>query len=335
MIYLDTISFEDKETLHFFSHGDTSDIPYFSHEPNVTQYYQKISDFQFRDIININSLCRPGSFEILEEYIKRRQQNYINTQHTAILNETCGLIIYRQQIEKLIKTHSDFTDSKAELFRKAFGKKNSNEIEYFSKEFQKSVKQIKGEKEIEIFLNTLNDAAEHMFDYDYALKKSKEIYLHAYFKVHHPETYAVNLSDISSRIAIFSEYNIDIKNDYITFKKQMVERFGEFYEKQSLLVIERAVNLIKEGLSETALEQGKFAYSLSQYQEESYHTIYILFILAQLCIDTDKFAMAKKYCDIIREKLDPKESDYNEDNAQLMFMYEIIKTEGWKEDLDD
>ena len=56
--------------------------------------------------------------------MKRKNQIIGHPTLKTVLNETYGVIIYQEQVMQIAQTLSNFSASKADILRKAMGKKN-------------------------------------------------------------------------------------------------------------------------------------------------------------------------------------------------------------------
>lgn len=126
------------------------------------------------------------------------------------------------------------------------------------------------------------------------------------------------------------ENEINIKDDFFTFRNKLIEKKGEFYAEQSDLFFERAVYFAERGFPLSAISDAKFAYSLAQYQPENYRIIYLIGFLCQIHLDNDFIKKAKAYCDLGFQLLDEESPDYEDDYKAFSELRDIIKGEDWK-----
>ncbi len=90
---------------------------------------KKLAPQNFDDIVALLSLNRPGPIYsgIADEYIRRRHGGSVMRDEFGldkILGETYGMIIYQEQVMKIAMEIADFSESQADLFRKAISKKD-------------------------------------------------------------------------------------------------------------------------------------------------------------------------------------------------------------------
>ena len=91
------------------------------------------------DISLCSALYRPGPMQNIKTFVARRNQTekieYIDLKNKAILARTYGIIVYQEQVIKLVQNIAHFSASEADLFRRIIAKKHSNELENFKKLF--------------------------------------------------------------------------------------------------------------------------------------------------------------------------------------------------------
>jgi len=123
----------------------------------------------------------------------------------------------------------------------------------------------------------------------------------------------------------------DIEADFITFREQIIEEFGNANLEQTMLFFERAVAQANKDLLYSAIADAQTAYTFSQFNDE-YRIVYLIGFLSQLHIDTEDFKTARKYCELGYKMLDPDDSDYVDDKAKFDELKDIIDSESWKDD---
>lgn len=127
-----------------------------------------------------------------------------------------------------------------------------------------------------------------------------------------------------------SPSQIDIKDDFYTFRNNVIDEFGDFYTEQTEIFFERAVYFAEKGFPLNAIADAKFAFALSNYQSDDYRTIYLIGFLCQIHLDNNFIEKAKSYCDLGFKILDKESSYYENDFKSFTELREIIKGEDWK-----
>lgn len=99
----------------------------------------KIKPDRFEDLIAIVSLYRPGPMDNIPTYINRKQNKesyeYIHKDLKDILDETYGIMVYQEQVMLIAQRLAGFSLAKADLLRRAMGKKIQSEMDAQREEF--------------------------------------------------------------------------------------------------------------------------------------------------------------------------------------------------------
>ncbi|MDD5584401.1 MAG: DNA polymerase III subunit alpha, partial [Candidatus Omnitrophica bacterium] len=122
------IPMEDKKAFSLLAHGDT--IGVFQLESRgMRDILNKLVPTQFEDLIAVLALYRPGPLGsgMVEDFIERKNGHktvvYTHPKLAPILKETCGIILYQEQTMQIVSQLAGFSLSRADLLRKAIGKK--------------------------------------------------------------------------------------------------------------------------------------------------------------------------------------------------------------------
>src|SRR5207302_4440605 len=85
------------------------------------------------------ALYRPGPMEHIPAFIEskfgRRAATYIDERMRPILEETYGIIVYQDQVLKLVQALAGFSLGKADVLRRAMGKKDAKAMADMKVEF--------------------------------------------------------------------------------------------------------------------------------------------------------------------------------------------------------
>jgi len=92
----------------------------------------KMQPKTFENIVAAISLYRPGPMEYIDDYIDRlhnlKPVEYRHESLRPILEETLGIIVYQEQIIRVLTDLAGYTASEADLVRRAVGKKKAKEL---------------------------------------------------------------------------------------------------------------------------------------------------------------------------------------------------------------
>jgi DNA polymerase-3 subunit alpha len=122
------IPLDDKKTFSLLTKGNT--IGVFQLESRgMREILQKIHPSKFEDLVAVLALYRPGPLGsgMVDDFINRKQGrrniSYIHPKLEPILKKTYGIILYQEQIMQIVSTLAGFDMARADLLRKAIGKK--------------------------------------------------------------------------------------------------------------------------------------------------------------------------------------------------------------------
>jgi DNA polymerase-3 subunit alpha len=128
---LETIPIDDESIYEILSRGDVMGL--FQVEgAGMRRVLMKMQPTRFEHIIATISLYRPGPMEYIDDYIDRMHgRKPVEYHHPAlepILNETYAIIVYQEQIIRILTDIAGYAASEADLMRRAVGKKKKKEL---------------------------------------------------------------------------------------------------------------------------------------------------------------------------------------------------------------
>ncbi len=125
-IDINNVPLDDAETYELFCNGETVGIFQFE-SSGMREYLRKLKPQVFEDLIAMNALYRPGPMEWIDDFIQRKhglkQIAYLHPRLEPILRETYGIIVYQEQVMRIASELAGFSMGKADLLRRAMGKK--------------------------------------------------------------------------------------------------------------------------------------------------------------------------------------------------------------------
>ncbi|MFQ5602035.1 MAG: DNA polymerase III subunit alpha [bacterium] len=124
---INKIDLEDPNVYEIFSRGETVGIFQFE-SSGMREYLRKLRPQAFEDLIAMNALYRPGPMDWIDDFIQRRNGQkkieYVHPMLEPILKETYGIIVYQEQVMRIASALAGFSMGKADLLRRAMGKKD-------------------------------------------------------------------------------------------------------------------------------------------------------------------------------------------------------------------
>lgn len=172
--------------------------------------------FQIQSVEHITALValyRPGPMDLIPDFIRRRHGEVkIKYEHPLleqISKETYGILIYQEQVMQATQLLAGYSLGKADLLRRAMGKKKVEEMAKQRKLFVagcKEVNNIPADKANHIF-DLLEKFAGYGFNKSHAAAYAIVAYQTAYLKANHPvEFYCAMMTNDMADTAKLSEY---------------------------------------------------------------------------------------------------------------------------------
>jgi len=242
---MNTISYEDIKTFELYQKGET--IGTFQFEsPGMRQYLKDLKPTVLEDLIAMNALYRPGPMEFIPMFIRRKfGQEPVVYPHPwleDILRDTYGIMVYQEQIMQTAQIIGGFSLGKADILRRAMGKKKMDEMEKQKISFIEGAENqgVAKTKAIEIF-DIMQEFAKYGFNRSHSAGYAVVAFQTAYLKAHYPAEYMAavlsrNLSDIKKITFMMDEcrrmgllvLGPDVNESYLKFtvNKDGNIRFG-------------------------------------------------------------------------------------------------------------
>ncbi|NPV11584.1 MAG: DNA polymerase III subunit alpha [Ignavibacteria bacterium] len=198
-IDIDKIPLDDQLTYELFAQGKTIGVFQFD-KPHTREYLKRLKPNSIEELSVMNALNRPGPMQFIDTYINRKHGKetvtYIHPKLEPILKETYGIIVYQEQVMRIAHEVVGYTLSKADLMRKAMGKKDEKILAAERNEFiTKGVEQGIQREIVEQIFNEIFRFKDYGFNKSHSVAYSILAYQTAYLKAHYPtEFLTANLS---------------------------------------------------------------------------------------------------------------------------------------------
>jgi len=209
-IDIDNIDLHDKEVYKLFARADTVGI--FQFESNgMRDYLRRLKPENLTDLTSMNALYRPGPLDsgMIDTYIDRKRGaqdiTFDHPKLEKILKDTYGVIVFQEQVLQIANALAGYTMGKADILRKAMGKKQIELMAEQKKEFLSGCEKKKIPPEIaSSVFDQIETFARYGFNKAHSTGYAYVAYQCGYLKVHYPEEFmAANMSsemDSSDRI---------------------------------------------------------------------------------------------------------------------------------------
>lgn len=220
---IENVALDDEKTFRLISAGETDGV--FQLESRGMQsFLRKMKPDRFDDIIMAISMYRPGPMDQIPRYLMIRENpSLIKYKHSLlepILKDTCGLVVYQEQVMQIVSTLAGYSAGRADLVRRAMAKKKHDVMEKERLVFVEGCVRNRISKELaeEIF-DELMSFANYAFNKSHAASYAYIAYRTAYLKRHYPAQFLAALlknqidtagAKLSRYISDFSGYGINI-----------------------------------------------------------------------------------------------------------------------------
>ena len=196
---IETVDLDDQKTYDLLARGDTLGVFQLDGGP-MRDLLRRMAPTEFDDISAVGALYRPGPMgaNAHNDYADRKNQRQeVTPIHPElaeplkdILGETYGLIVYQEQVMAIAQKLAGYTLGKADLLRRAMGKKKK---EILDKEYAGFAQGMKDNGYSEAAVKTLWDILLPFSDYAFNRAHSAAYglvsYWTAYLKANYPAEY--------------------------------------------------------------------------------------------------------------------------------------------------
>jgi DNA polymerase-3 subunit alpha len=196
-IDLESLPLDDKKTYELFSTGATIGIFQFA-RPKTREYLSKLKPKDINDLSAMNALNRPGPMDLIPDFIDRKygrkEITFPHPKIEPILKETYGVIVYQEQVMQIVREVAGYTLARADIVRRAMGKKDSKLMKEQEKEFiNGAVKNGYDRKTAKDIFGLIRKFADYGFNKSHSVAYSILAYYTAYLKAHFPLEFMTSL----------------------------------------------------------------------------------------------------------------------------------------------
>ncbi|MCU0879450.1 MAG: DNA polymerase III subunit alpha, partial [Pirellulaceae bacterium] len=198
---------DDKKTFALLQRGETKGI-FQLESGGIRDLLQKMRPDHFRDIIATNALYRPGPLEggMVRDYVEvkhgRQQPEYIHPICEKILAETNGVMVYQEQVMRILNELGGIELASAYTCIKAISKKKEDIIAKNREQFVAGcVAKGLTAGQAQDFWNLIIKFAGYGFNKSHSTAYALIAYMTAYLKAHYPVEFMAALlsGDIPGR----------------------------------------------------------------------------------------------------------------------------------------
>jgi len=236
------IAEDDEPTFSMLSKGKSACI--FQFEGSGMQgILKEAKPNSIEDLIALNALYRPGPMANIPQFIASKNGSapiqYPHQDLEEVLKPTYGVFVYQEQVMKAAQIIGGFSLGKADLLRRAMGKKKIKEMEKMKEEFLQGAADKGYTKQFaDQMFEMLKPFAGYGFNKSHAAAYSVLAYQTAYLKANYPvEFMAANLTNEMNDTDKMALYIAETQNMGIEVLPPDINRSEKFFTAQEGKVV--------------------------------------------------------------------------------------------------
>ncbi|MGE5786141.1 MAG: DNA polymerase III subunit alpha, partial [Myxococcales bacterium] len=204
---LATIPLDDRDTYQLISSGETTGV-FQLESSGMQQMLRQLKPDRFEDIVAAVALYRPGPLGggMVERFIRckhgREPVRLLHPLIDEVLAPTYGIIVYQEQVMQIAQQLSGYTLGRADLLRRAMGKKKAEEMKKQKDAFLSGAQSrgVAVEQADSIF-DEVEKFAAYGFNKSHSAAYALVTYQTAYLKTHFPtEFFAATMTADKDKI---------------------------------------------------------------------------------------------------------------------------------------
>lgn len=239
-IDINKIPLDDKKACELLCAGETAGVFQLESE-GITKLVKDLKPEHFEDLIPLVALYRPGPLGsgMVDDFIQRRhgkrEVTYLDPVLEPILKDTFGVILYQEQVMQIASTMGGFSLGRADVLRRAMGKKKEKEIIATRDEFLTGCRQKGFKDEIS---NAVFDLILYFAGYGFNKSHSAAYayiaYQTAYLKAHYfSEFMAATMSSFMTRLDKLAYYINECKKHKVEVLGPCVNASNKIFSVQN------------------------------------------------------------------------------------------------------
>jgi len=190
---LDNVPLDDKDTFDLIGRGLTKGL--FQLESFLARTWcKKIKPRSIEELSDVIAIIRPGALQQADNYVavKNRETDieYIDRRLAPILKDTKGILLYQEQLIKIVQLLAGFSESEADVVRKMVGKKLMDDLKKVRPKFVNGcMKNGVPEDKAEELFDIMQESGSYSFNKSHSMAYAINAYRSAYLKAHYPTVF--------------------------------------------------------------------------------------------------------------------------------------------------
>lgn len=212
---IEDIDLEDRETLALFAAGKTKGIFQFE-QPGAIRLLKRVKPESFEEVVATTSLNRPGASDYIDNFVARKHGKEKVTVLDPVLEDilapTYGIMLYQEQVMQVAQRYAGFSLGKADILRRAMGKKNAVEMHQMQESFiQGALEKGHVEEQAQQVFAVMEKFAGYGFNRSHAYAYAALAFQLAYFKTHYPAIFYQVMLNYASGDYILDALEMDFE----------------------------------------------------------------------------------------------------------------------------
>src|ERR1700675_1593554 len=189
-IDLSSLPLDDTKTYEMLARGETVGV-FQVESQGMRRALVDMRPDRFEDLIVLVALYRPGPMANIPTYCARKlgheRTDYLHPKLEPILQATYGIITYQEQVQQIARDLSGYSLGKADILRRAMGKKDKKEMasqrgDFISGAVERGIAQ----SDAEVIFEACAKFAEYGFNKSHSAPYALLTYQTAYMKANYP-----------------------------------------------------------------------------------------------------------------------------------------------------
>ncbi len=229
---MQNIPLDDPKVYEYLKSGKTEDLFQFESRYASNSLY-KLQVKNFNELTAAVALVRPGPNKQMDEYIKNKDTGKyeVHPDIKEVLDSTYGIMIYQEQVMKILTIIAGYNGYEADNVRIAMSKKK---MDVLAKEKDNFIKKAIEKGYDKDFVNDLFEKilsfASYSFNKSHSVCYAKIVYTLAYLKVNYPVIYNTVMLEEAKSSESRKYYITLLKKDNITILKPNINLSGEDFK---------------------------------------------------------------------------------------------------------
>ncbi|MEC9157542.1 MAG: DNA polymerase III subunit alpha [Planctomycetota bacterium] len=186
---LDRLEFGDERVYRLFQRGDTDGVFQFESDGMRRLLIDMVPE-RLEDLIAANALFRPGPMDLIPDYVARKHgRQQVPRVHEIVdrlTEETCGIMVYQEQVMQVLHELGDIPLRKAYTIIKAISKKKHDVIDSARSEFTagagaRGIDEVQSNELFDLILKFAGYGFNKSHSTGYAIVAYQTAYLKTYF----------------------------------------------------------------------------------------------------------------------------------------------------------